>query len=29
MVRAVAAKRPDAIIHYCTNFPGAQLVAEF
>ena len=28
MVRAVAAERPDAIILYCTNFPGAHLVAE-
>jgi len=27
MVRAVAAERPDAIILYCTNFPGAHLVA--
>jgi maleate isomerase len=28
MIRAVAAARPDAIIMYCTNFPGAHLVAE-
>lgn len=28
MVRTVAAERPDAIILYCTNFPGAHLVAE-
>lgn len=28
MVRAVAADKPDAIILYCTNFPGAHLVAE-
>jgi maleate isomerase len=28
MVRAVAGERPDAIILYCTNFPGAHLVAE-
>lgn len=28
MVRTVAADRPDAIILYCTNFPGAHLVAE-
>jgi maleate isomerase len=28
MVRAAAAERPDAIILYCTNFPGAHLVAE-
>jgi maleate isomerase len=27
MVRSVAASRPDAIILYCTNFPGAHLVA--
>ncbi len=28
MVRGVAGGRPDAIILYCTNFPGAHLVAE-
>lgn len=28
MVRTVAAEKPDAIILYCTNFPGAHLVAE-
>jgi maleate isomerase len=28
MVRAAAAEKPDAIILYCTNFPGAHLVAE-
>jgi maleate isomerase len=28
MVRTVAAEGPDAIILYCTNFPGAHLVAE-
>ena len=28
MVRAATAERPDAIILYCTNFPGAHLVAE-
>jgi len=28
MVRTVAAVQPDAIILYCTNFPGAHLVAE-
>jgi maleate isomerase len=28
MVREVATGRPDAIIMYCTNFPGAHLVAE-
>jgi maleate isomerase len=28
MVRSVATSRPDAIILYCTNFPGAHLVAE-
>jgi len=28
MVRTVAVERPDAIILYCTNFPGAHLVAE-
>jgi maleate isomerase len=28
MVRSVATDRPDAIILYCTNFPGAHLVAE-
>src|SRR5262249_6622446 len=28
MVRTVAAEQPDAIILYCTNFPGAHLVAQ-
>ena len=28
MIRSVAAHKPDAIILYCTNFPGAHLVAE-
>ena len=28
MVRAATVERPDAIILYCTNFPGAHLVAE-
>jgi maleate isomerase len=28
MVWTVSAERPDAIILYCTNFPGAHLVAE-
>jgi maleate isomerase len=28
MVRQVATEHPDAIITYCTNFPGAHLVAE-
>jgi maleate isomerase len=27
MIRSVAAQQPDAIILYCTNFPGAPLVA--
>jgi maleate isomerase len=28
MVRAATAEQPDAIILYCTNFPGAHMVAE-
>jgi maleate isomerase len=28
MVRTVAAERLDAIVLYCTNFPGAHLVAQ-
>jgi len=28
MVRTVAVEQPNAIILYCTNFPGAHLVAE-
>jgi maleate isomerase len=29
MVRTVVVERPDAIVLYCTNFPGAHRVAEW